>query len=79
MHRSARSRALNRTCLRGKAMRFVAGAAARAWTLWLAWREHRRTRRIPPIPDNLRQDVGLSPLPRKFQDWWRREDHTDPS
>jgi hypothetical protein len=34
------------------------------------WQARYRKPRLPP--DDVRQDIGLPPLPRKFPDWWRR-------
>lgn len=38
------------------------------------WRLRRKDRRrsgaSPPVPDWLREDVGLPPAPPRFPDWW---------
>jgi len=34
------------------------------------WSRGYRKPRLPP--DDLRQDIGLPPLPEKFPDWWER-------
>jgi hypothetical protein len=26
----------------------------------------------PPVPDHLRQDIGLAPLPPKLPEWWEQ-------
>ena len=35
-------------------------------------RRPRRPGRAPPVPDSLRADVGLPPLPQRLPDWWDR-------
>jgi hypothetical protein len=37
-------------------------------------RAHRRYRSgyAPPIPDYLREDIGLPPLPPTFHQWWEQ-------
>jgi hypothetical protein len=51
----------------------VAAGAALLANRKLRRASHRyRSGRAPPVPDWLREDVGLPPLPRKFPDWWER-------
>jgi hypothetical protein len=56
----------------------VASLVAAVVTLGANRRLSRASRRYrsgnsPPVPDYLRQDIGLSPLPPKLPDWWEKK------
>jgi hypothetical protein len=50
------------------------GAIIAVGANWRLDRAHRRYRsgRAPHVPDHLRDDLGLPPLPPKLPDWWEQ-------
>lgn len=52
----------------------VASLVSAVFAPLVEWRGRRRNGRrsgaSPPVPDWLREDIGLPPAPPKFPDWW---------
>jgi hypothetical protein len=50
------------------------GAIVAVGANWQLDRAHKRHRSgyAPPIPDYLREDIGLPPLPPKWHQWWEQ-------